>query len=113
MNQPDLFAQPITRATQRRVRVQKAQDATDKADADEPKWSDMAYAYLVQFAAERDGEFLGEEVIYRSKGHVPEPANTKAWGSVFIKAARNGVICKAGWSSNTKNASPKPVWVRV
>lgn len=98
----------------RKVRMRRAVECTEHADAVEPKWSEKAYAFLCQFAATCDHDFLGEEVIYASKAAgVPEAADKRAWGSVFAKAAKARVIVRVGWSTSTRNASAKPVWRRV
>lgn len=109
--QIDAFSQFPT-AAHRRVRMRKAVQATERADTDSPSWSQQAYAFLCQFAVARGGEFLGEEVISRSRGVVPEPTDKRAWGSVFTKAARAGVIVRNGWSTATRNCSAKPTYVR-
>jgi hypothetical protein len=97
----------------RPVRDRKAQDCTDKADALISTWSGRAYEFLEKFAKDCDHQFLGEEVVSRSRGEVPEPHDKRAWGSVFTKAARRGVIRRVGWSTATKNCSAKPVYVGV
>lgn len=117
MNQLDAFVEPPRPRNQRAVRIVRqraAQRATDHADADSPTWSQRAYAALQRFAAQRDGEFLAEEAIYwmTHADGLPEPADKRAFGSVFTRAARAGVIRRVGWSTNTKNCSAKPTYLR-
>lgn len=112
--QIDAFDVPFPAAAHRRVRHRKAKDCTEKADADTPKWSVLAYNHLCHFARARDGEFLGEEFIYTAiRNGLPAPADKRAFGSVFTKAAKAGVIKRVGWSTSTMNCSAKPVWRRV
>jgi hypothetical protein len=99
-------------ALHRSVRHRKAVECTEKADSIEPKWSDRAYAFLCQFASQRDGEFLGEEVIYASRDAVPAAHDKRAWGSIFVKAVRRGVLKQAGASRATRNCSLKPTYIR-
>jgi hypothetical protein len=111
MNQ---LSMPLTLArAHKRVRHAKAQLCLDAQDAREPSWSERAYAFLVEFARLREGEFLGEEVIYTSREIVPPALDKRAWGSVFAKASKARVIKRVGWSTATKNCSAKPVWQGV
>lgn len=95
----------------RAVRHRKAVEATERASADCPGWSDIAYAFLCEFSRGRTEPFLAEEMIYRSHGHVPEPADPRAWGSLVRKAVREGALRVAGVSSATKNSSLKRTYV--
>lgn len=109
--QLELHQQQFPAEAHRKVRHRRAKEATERADADTPTWSQRAYDYLVMFAKQRKEDFLGEEVIYSSRSAgVPDVADRRAWGSCFSKAARNGVIRRVGWSTATKNSSAKPVW---
>ena len=107
MNQ---LAMPFPAQAHKRLRHRKATEATEKATADIPQWADLAYAFLCRFAVEREQPFLTEELRYRSRGHVPQPENPAAWGGVVLRAARAGVIVRAGWSTATRSAGVKPVW---
>ena len=98
----------------RKVRQRKAKECTEAQDAREPKWSVLAYNHLCHFARGREGEFLGEEFIYTAiTNGLPAPKDKRAFGSVLLKAVKCGVIRKAGYSTSTRNASPKPTWIRV
>lgn len=76
------------------------QAATDHADAVSPKWSDVAYGYLHNFACTAES-FTSEDVrtaAYASEA-VPTPPNERAWGGVFMRAARNGVLLRDGYDT--------------
>lgn len=76
------------------------QAATDHADAVTPKWSDIAYGYLHDFACTAES-FTSEDVrtaAYATEA-VPTPPNERAWGGVFMRAARNGVLLRDGYDT--------------
>ena len=73
--------------------------AADHANAVEPRWTDRAYENLVAFCHASPGKsFTSEDVRdYAHNGRgLPEPAHRRAWGAVFQRAARVGLIHKAG-----------------
>lgn len=76
------------------------QQAVDHADAVTPKWSDTAYDFLVGYAYGAEG-FTSEDVreaAYKS-GAVDNPPSERAWGGVFMRAARKGVVQRAGYDT--------------
>ena len=73
--------------------------AATHANALEPRWTDRAYVALVAYCRfNRDKRFSSEDV--RDYAHntcgLPEPAHRRAWGSIFQRAARVGLIQKVG-----------------
>ena len=110
MNQ---LAIPFPAPLHRRIRMAKAKDCTEAQDSREPRWSDTAYAYLIEFAKQREGEFLAEEAIYWMTSHgLERPKDKRAFGTVFVLAVRRGAIARHGVSNSTHNASWKPTYVR-
>lgn len=95
----------------RAVRMRRATEATERADADCAGWAEQAYAFLKRFARRRKDPWLSEEFIYWSKGAgLKQPKDKKAFGSIVRRALNNGVIRRAGVSTATRNSSLKPTW---
>ena len=75
--------------------------AADHADAVHPRWTDMAFEALRTFIATRGHAklhpFTSEEVrLHADHLGLPEPPSLRAWGNVFQRAARAGMIEKVG-----------------
>ncbi len=78
------------------------------ADSTNRDWTDRAVDTLRAWAAGR-GEFLAETFI--AAGLVSDPPDPHAWGGVFRNAARQGVICRAGFArAASSNGQFKPTW---
>lgn len=91
---------PIDFEAARRARDAGIQAAVDHADAVTPKWSEVAYDYLIGYAY-GSPDFTSEDVreaAYRS-GSVEQPPSERAWGGVFMRAARNGIVQRAGYDT--------------
>ncbi len=100
-------------AAHKRVGLPRATECTEAQDAREPSWSERAYAALLEFARQREGEWLGEEAIYWMTNHgLPAPPDKRAFGTVFVNAVKRGAIVRTGWSKNTRNCSMKPTYRR-
>lgn len=86
--------------------------AVEHADADTPGWSDIAFDFLEACARVRVAPFLAEDIIEMAKAaHMEPPPDGRAWGGVFQRACRRGVIAKAGYApAKTSNCSPKVLW---
>lgn len=91
--------------------------ATEKADRDEPGWSDLAYLALEKYCLAHPWKhFLAEDVREwaEKRGMVPAPENAKAWGSVMVRAKKEGLIDNRGYApANSSNRSPKTQWVSI
>lgn len=94
--------------------------ATAHANADHRAWSELAYAFLVRYAR-TTATFAGYELIEAAKtaGAVPERRGSKptdrspdkAWGSIFVRAAKAGLIQRVGYAQHpTRHGSPTPRW---
>lgn len=103
---------PIDFETARRRRDIGISRAADHADADTPGWSDIAFDFLEACAKVRAAPFLAEDIIELAKAaHLEPPPDGRAWGGVFQRACRRGVIAKAGYApAKTSNCSPKVLW---
>lgn len=69
--------------------------ATDNANEKIPSWSELAYKFLLSYI-NCHKEFMAEDVRKASEGIVPEPPHKRAWGSIFVKAAKNKLIISNG-----------------
>lgn len=105
MNQPDLFSG-------QELRDIGMKQATDHADQKIEKWSDRAYDFLLEFI-KTNKEFMAEDVRNASEGTLELPPSNRAWGSIFVKAARAGMIKRKGYRQ-VKNAkahcTPATLW---
>lgn len=75
-------------------------------------WGDIAYAYLLIFARHNE-TFISEDVSDASKASktFPQPPTDRAWGSVYRRAVREGVIAQDGSGrSRRRHASICPRW---
>lgn len=85
--------------------------AVEHADRESPSWSDLALTFLRGWVQGHRGELLAEDVVLAARGQVPAPPDGRAWGGVLQRAARAGVIAKAGYApAKTSNLSPKVLW---
>jgi hypothetical protein len=77
----------------RALRDRGMQQAIDHAGAE---WRELAYAFLIDFIATHSG-FKSEDVSEASKlSGLPQPPTDRAWGSLYARAARAGLIEKNG-----------------
>lgn len=94
--------------------------STAHANADHKAWAERAYAFLVRYCS-RAAEFAGFEVIAAAyaSGDVPrlqgkdaaDRSPDKAWGSIFVRAGKNGLIRRIGYAAHpTRHHSPTPKW---
>ena len=96
----------------RRVRDQKMQQVLDHAEREQPKWGDLALAYLKRYAETHD-RFAGWHVTHAAEltRSVPTPPTLKSWGSLFTKAQRLGWIEKCGFTQDkNRHCNPIPVY---
>lgn len=88
--------------------------AVAHADAKQPNWSDDAVSE-VRFYATFNREFLGEEVrqwAHERQG-LSKPPKACAWGAVMVRAARDGLIERAGYRTTSippQHAKPAVLW---
>lgn len=74
-------------------------------------WAEQAYAFLVTFAKRTD-LFISEDVSDASKAEgLPQPPTDRAWGSVYRRAIKAGVIVQDGSGrSRRRHCSICPRW---
>jgi hypothetical protein len=77
-----------------------ALEAAERRDDTFPR---RAYVFLVEFARRRTGPFSGEDVTDAAAEAGIHPGELRAWGAVFQRAARNGVIRQSNVSFRRRN----------
>lgn len=85
--------------------------ALDHAEAVHDGWKNEAYTFLLAYA-KQNLSFISEDV---SDAHVaaklPQPPTKRAWGALYLKAAREGAIEQCGMGrSRHRHASICPRW---
>jgi hypothetical protein len=77
-----------------RLKDEGMETATAHADTVTPEWRDIAYAFLQ--SRRLKGVFLVEDIRKAAEGIVPEPPDSRAWGSVIRRAAKAELVEKVG-----------------
>lgn len=88
--------------------------AITKADKIEDKWSEKAYLFLIGYIA-TNGEFMSEDVRKASLGVINKPPSLRAWGSIIVRASKEGLIKRVGFRNVTNakaHSTPASVWVK-
>ncbi len=87
----------------------------DKANREYEGWTTLAYAYLKRYA-QQHAEFWSWEVreAFEKDGHVM-PSELRAWGAVYKRAQREGLIRKGDKVKRdpTRHGTMTAGWVRV
>lgn len=88
-----------------------ARASAEHADAVSPGWTERAYQALCAFARQvRSFTSFDFRCSVESQG-LEKPPTDKAYGAVFQRAARAGVIRKAGYAPHPeRHCSPTPIW---
>ena len=81
------------------------------AEQIEVKWGDLALAFLHRHARKAK-KFIASDVTEASKKWgLVQPPTTKAWGSVYRRAVKRGMIQSCGTvKSPTRHGSPTVLW---
>ena len=91
------------------------QQAVEHADQVTEQWSDKAYRFLMQYIQFHES-FMAEDVRKASQTTVPEPPSARAWGAIFMKAAKQNKIMRIGFR-NVENpnahCTPATLWKTV
>jgi len=88
-------------------------DALAHANRKTEKWSDQAYDAL-RTMAERGRSFTAPDLRRAARGCVPDPPTNMAWGGVFLRAKREGIIIPDGFSEHnddTMHSQPVRRWI--
>ena len=99
----------------RKLRDEGINKAIDHADKKDDKWSEKAYKYFLYYLKSHC-EFMAEDVRIASAGIIPEPPSKRAWGAIFVKAVKEGLIERKGFR-NVKNPkahlTPATLWEKI
>lgn len=91
--------------------------AVTNAEDRTPGWSEMALCLLSEFLSSKKTSFLAEEyrLFARAKG-LPKPPHDRAFGAIFVTAARRGMITRVGYEATTNpkaHRTPASLWRAV
>jgi hypothetical protein len=105
MIKPDtlpLFEHPFTGEELRDGGIKVAVDHADQKHED---WSDRAYEVLKNYVKSHMGSFLCEHVreYAAHNSDLPEPPTSRAWGGVFLRAARTEKIIRCIGTAKVNN----------
>lgn len=107
MNQPDMFAQSLSKA----LRDQGIKRAVDHAG---DEWKDRAYRIFISFVKLNGRQpFMTEDVRMYAGHAIEEPPDRRAWGHIAVKAARAGLIMKIGYAPHkdpSRHNGPSTIW---
>lgn len=78
--------------------------AVEHAEDFTPDWSDRAYDVMRCFVdgwrIEGRADFTGEDIRdYADRLGLPKPPHLRAWGAIFQRAAKSGLIVKTGFTT--------------
>lgn len=97
--------------TARAERDAGIQRAAQHAEEASPRWGDLALDRIRAYATNH-AEFISEECTdWAAAQGFTSPADPRAWGAPFQKAAKLGIIRKVGYGiSQRRHLSPTPLW---
>ena len=94
MEELDLFSQPPTGEDLRDAGIKQAED---HANEHKEGWSDEAFAFLKEWITGCDTAFMAEDIRKASAIIVKDPPSARAWGSVVLRARKEGLITQVGF----------------
>lgn len=108
MNQPDL----LTWREAESKRDDGISRSVDHADRKEPNWSDAALFMVRRYARMSGAPFMAEDArAFADKMGLNDPPDGRAWGAVFQRARKSGLIEMVGYApAKSSNCSPKCLW---
>lgn len=82
--------------------------AIEHAERVSPEWKDRAYSALKQFCMTHE-RFTSYD--FRKSGLIVSPTTDKAFGAVFQRAAKAGLIANVGYEKHPeRHLSPTVLW---
>lgn len=107
MNQSTIFDAIAESRTRRDLGIHRA---GTHADDEHDQWITRAAEAIGDYARLCGEPFLIEDVR-QARYDIEDPSEPRAWGAAAMRAARAGLICKAGYApSRSSNLSPKVLW---
>lgn len=98
MSKNDGLQRPLDFTAARAARDDGIRRAVQHADAVTPRWADLAYDFLQRHLLTVP-TLTSEQARQAAQGIVPEPPSLRAWGGPFSRAARAGLIERAGYDT--------------
>lgn len=88
----------------RKLGQEAAVRAEDRANEDAPGFSERALEHIRQtmVAAPADARLRGEDIVNSAKIAGIRPPDDRAFGAIFAKAIRDGLIEPVGYAPRTK-----------
>lgn len=84
--------------------------ALGHAEREAPDWGSVALAFVHKYARSH-AQFVAEDCIAAAIAWGLASPVPKAWGPVFRRAARLGIITRVGYEpSKRRHCSPTPLW---
>jgi hypothetical protein len=76
--------------------------AVSHAESEVPRWADVAFEFVKLYAIQHKGQrFIGRQIVLASKEYgLIQPPNDKAFGGPIMRAVREGVIRKVGFTQD-------------
>lgn len=103
----------IEQAIAERLAREGMDRSLDRANRETPDWSDLALDYLRRYARQHR-EFPGWFVTDSAAldPNFPAPANSRAWGGVWKRAKKEGIVVPSGrWMAHPKrHGCPCVIW---
>lgn len=104
--------------TAEELKVEGMNRSVRTADEKYPGWSDIAYNYLLEYCARNRGNaFMAEDVRFFAEWYgVPTCHHARAWGGVFTRAKKDGIIRCTGFKmtvSPKSHRTPASLWEAV
>lgn len=103
--------QAIDFAAARAARDEGIQRSANKAARAAETWPEDAYNFLCRYARTHE-RFISEELTAcADRMGYGAPTSSKAWGAIFQRASREGIIRRDGYGvSLRRHCSPSPMW---
>ena len=95
------------------LRDKGIKQALESAENETENWGNLAYNFLLHYI-KTNKEFMTEDVRIASFESVPQPPSNRAWGYVVVRAKKNDLITRKGYScvKNPKaHRTPATLWV--
>lgn len=78
-------------------KIKGMKQSIDHANEKHENWSDEAYGFLLAFI-KTTPRFMTEQVREASVDVIPQPPSNRAWGPIIMKASKQGIIYRSGYS---------------
>jgi hypothetical protein len=88
----------------RKLGEEAANKAAERADQDAPGFSEHALEHIrrTMLSAPSGTQFRGEDIVNAAKVAGIRPRDDRAFGAVFAKAIREGLIAPVGYAPRVK-----------